>query len=148
MSSEIEGMSDLLDVLLGLDDRFTREEILDALALIVLDTVVTTGELPSDPELLGCLERWQLHVLRETSSEPDLDFSARARRYFEQRPPNAELLSSLERHFDHQSTKYERARARSEQLLAIPMARMGTSHEPDHGKSWLQVRVAVKRTTP
>src|SRR5262245_31630566 len=102
MASEIGDKFPLLDALLGTDDtaKYTRDDLGDAMALLLLDAAHTTHELPSDPSAMRCLDEWRVRVMRETSTEPAQTFGDRVARYFERRPPKRELLAAIQLHLE------------------------------------------------
>jgi hypothetical protein len=135
MMSEVEGRLGILDVLLG--GRHSKNEVDDALALFLL----SSNEIPSDPSLDRCLQRFEARVLSDSSGD---DFWARVRSYLERHPIDPELIAAIQAHFEaKQSNDSDRARAQSEQFLAVPMARMTISQKPAGGMSWLQTRVST-----
>src|SRR5262245_27421000 len=119
MASDVGESFVLLDTVLAGEESsaFTREEVLDGLAFLALDATLSTGELPTDPILIRCLEDWRSRVLSATSDEPNLEFTARIERYFELRPLNPRVMAALETHFDRQGAKQEnRTRSRANKL--------------------------------
>ncbi len=146
MASEVEASASTLEAVLGGEDKgvFSREEVLDALAFLTLRTTLSTGELPTDPRLVECLERWRSRVLCATQDEPELAFPARVERYLEIRPLNPQLLPLLEACFDWtEANREHHVRSRAEKLLGTTTVTR-SEPAPKTGSSWLEIRASQR----
>jgi hypothetical protein len=143
MAREVADKFPLLDALLRDTEAsdHAHEEIIDAIALFVLEASCASGEVPDDPALVRCLEAWRGRVLRETASEPTLDFAGRLKRYLELRPPNAKLLARIADHLERKQAKGEdEDRARTRRLLGASLHLAPLGDVPGAGSSLLALR--------